>query len=196
MIQNFFESSLLENKRVFLIANNVNIDKNAIPKLKESDVVIRFGNDKHNLQKTICKGHTDYMIYRSNKTWFNGFKASNIKGDNQIFLIYDNTNSKKRDKTFELKTINKPLRRQIKKCNKQNRYVGYISSVKGYSPSQGFGFLIKILRRMNCKKIILCGFTNLARNNVLINEMYGVHNMYLENKIFKRLKHKNQNIMM
>jgi len=201
MVFNFFETDYLKGKRVIMIANNPDLKKgNFELDIDDDDVVIRFAGDKFNLIESIYKGRTDIMVYRSGRTYFNAFDWDNVKGKKQLFLLYNPVMVVKKDREFKDEHIMPTLMKQINRCKIENRYIGYMGDIAGGSPTQGFGLLVRLLMRMDCEDIVLCGFTNLTRTNIKKGTMYGVHNIFNENYIFRnyimknsQFKNKNKN---
>ena len=190
MYNNFFlnNNNYLDNKVIFLIANNPsikNIDKIKNCVVDDNSVVIRFNGDPKKLLAKIFVNRCDVMFYRSNKNGdFNNFNKNSLnRYKHTVFTKVDNT--KQLD-------INNSFKKTLNKLELENYNFSYLSNNNSkLSPTTGFGVLENIIDKVNYSKLVLIGFTNLTRLNVKKNEKYGCHSLYNENQYFQNYIIKN-----
>lgn len=190
-INYFVENETLNQKIIYLIANNPNIkniDKINDIHLSKNSLIIRFNNDPYNLINKIFINKCDIMFLRCNKDWlfnnFNDKNKDNFKNKVFTYLTYKKVNG---NSTFNDNEINPQLKKTLDKLKLKKYYISELST-KNWEPSSptlGFAILENILKNINYQKIILIGFTNLTKPNVKKGEKYGCHSLYNENQYFQ-----------
>lgn len=197
MIKNFLKTYDFANKTIYLIANNNNQNINKINniQLDENSVIIRFNGDRLNLMdtNTILKNRCDIMVYRGKPKGFHGFNKTDIKGNIQVFAMWNDTLTKSKQNAFEYSLIPKTHINDILSC--KSHYIEYLSSkyTGGRSPTIGFGFLMRLVEQNTFKKIVLVGYSNLD-NSIMISKLVNYHDINAERLYYNTFIKDNYNI--
>jgi hypothetical protein len=199
---NIFETTIFDNKTIFLIANNPTISEKTIKfldnyKYDNESLVVRFRNDPNKLVEKVCKNKTDMMIYRAILSYENNYKLIGFHG-----LTPNNNNIKYNVLTYTKKNIDNKLlnknqfdlinnikdikiKEKINQLN-YNKYLFFTEWFDNKEHTTGFSTLKNIIYKTKFKKIYLVGFNTLLNNcdKKIINTW---HNIKKECYYFKDL---------
>jgi len=177
---NIFETTIFDNKTIFLIANNPNISEKTIKfldnyKYDNESLVVRFRNDPKKLVTKVCKNRTDMMIYRAILSYENNYKLigfhgltpnnNNIKYNVLTYTIKNIDNNILNKKQFDLINNIKDVKAKEKIKNlKYNKYLMFTQWFDNKEHTTGFSTLYNIIHKTKFKKIYLVGYSIVTDN--------------------------------